>query len=365
MEIRDKISSWQLGLLVFLAAIEVGILALPSTLAQTVGNDAWMVPLFTGAIIIVVVYVMGKIIVKYPSYSYTDTLRLVFGNIIGTFLAIPVFLHFNMIVGLELRFFAETTKLFLIERTPLEFIILPILLLTVLLVRSGIEPVSRFFEVVFPLVLLSIVALMLVVLPKSDFTNLKPFFSAPALHHVTAISTTFYPYLAYEFMLVLAPNLRNPNKAFATVAYAIVLLSVVYSIFTVQVIARLGVEVTKFNIFPLMAVVRSSAVPGGFIERFEGIIMALWVIFAYTTLVGYAYIVSLAGKHLFNQKKTGHIFLITMPFSYLFALQGESFLSFSRMLGVLAITSGAYTAGALPIVLYFAIIIKEKAGRKA
>ncbi|NJD04718.1 MAG: hypothetical protein FIA99_19435 [Ruminiclostridium sp.] len=360
----DKISNFQAALIVFNFILGAGVFMFPSEAAKNAGNDAWMTTIVAGLINILLIYIICKGGGEYSRYGFVGTCRVLFGRIFGTILAIPVFLYFIYAGGMTPRLFAEVIKLFLLHNTPIEFVIIPLILLGVILVRSGIEPMARFFEVLLPLTIFLVVVLVVTVLPGSDFTNLRPFFSGTIPGYLKGILSTSWAYAGFEILLVIYPFMRSPGKAFKSSAVVMLAMTLLYALVVMLCIVRLGVEETKTLLFAPIYIIKASEAPIGLVERFEGLVMALWVILEFTTFVVIAYGISVTGGDLLNQKDRKHILPIIMPLLLIFGLQGESTVDFFKIVDNIRYLQ-TYTVVIIPLVILLTVFIKKKVGKKS
>lgn len=360
----DKISSFQLGVFIYNTVLGVGIITLPAALTKAVNQDAWMVVLLAGGINLILLYFMYMAGKKYSSYGFVGTLKKLFGKFFGTLLALPVIAYYIILAGLEIRIFSETIKVYLLNNTPLEFIIIPLLILAVFLVRSGIEPIARFYEAITPVSILIIIIVLIVPLPHSDFTNIRPFFSESLVNYFNGVKSAIFAFAGYEVFLIIFPFLRKPKESFKAAAAPIIIISGLYAVIIIECIAKLGVKQTQSLIYPTLNLLKASSVPGAFIERIEGILLSLWIIFVFTTVVAFMYGFSVIIGDITNQKKRKHIAAITIPVMYVFSLTGGSVVELFEMVDSISTYLGLYTIVFIPIIMFMFSLLRGKGDKK-
>lgn len=356
---NDKISNFQFGCLLFLTVVGVGIISLPSALVKETANDAWIVCILSGFINIIFIYFMANVVKKYGDMGFVGTLKYLFGDIIGSILIIPCILFFLLIAAYELRLFAEVTKLYLLNRTPTEYIIIPMLLLGAYLARSGIEQIARFYEVTIYLIGILYILCIFLGLPHSNFSNLRPYFSTPVSSYIKGISSSIFTYVGYEILLIISPSIRKKEKIFKTASITLLIITALYTIFVILCIVRLGVEDTKFQLYPVISVIKATDVPGAFIERVIGLIMISWILAAYTTVVSYIYFYSVTLSDVLKQRKKNHAISLVVPVLYIISLQGQSVLDVFKIIEKISLYLGTYTLMILPFLMYIMSIIKK------
>mgnify|MGYP000877071650 FL=1 len=361
---NDKISNYQLNIFVILTIIEIGMAALPAILVKEVKSDAWILSIITGLVNIPFLYIVSKAAQKTSTQGFVGCLKSLFGKAAGTILAIPVLVYFLFMVGLESRLFGETVKMYFLQRTPIEFIVMPIIIEAVFLAKGGIEVIGRFFEAVFfPIVLINVL-LILIAIPKNDFTNLLPVFSADIKEYFSAIIAGSNSFFGYELLLIISPYIKEPKKMFKTSTKALLIVTGFYTIAVILNLGKFGVEETKSLMFPVIALAKAIDVPGSIFERAEGILMAVWVLHVFTTMAMITYLYSVVGAEIIGHKGIKHIATLYIPVVYLFGLLGDNVAQVFKNINMVGATLGIYTVIILPLLILIASYIKNKGGSK-
>lgn len=360
----DKISSFQLGIFIYNTILGVGIITLPAALTKEVGQDAWLLTIISGLICIILVYIMCIGLRKSNSKGFVSTMTGLYGKFFGTILAFPVGIYFLVFASFVTRIFAETTKIYLLNNTPLEFIIAPLLVLAVFLARTGIEPISRFYEAVTPVTIVIIIIILLVPLPKSNFSNLRPFLAAPIVKYIKGTGTGIFAFLGFDILLVLFPYVRDSKKILRASVFPILFVTIVYTIIVIETIAKLGVRETQALIYPTLNLVKSSEVPGAFVERLEGLLLPLWVLFIFTSVVSYIYGFSVVMGDIFNEKKRKHIVSMTIPILYIISLSGGSVVELFNLVDTISKIFGTYIIIFIPLSIILMSFIRGGGKKK-
>lgn len=362
---NDKISGFQVGVFVFNTIIGVGILTLPSSMAKEVGTDAWLLAIISGLSIIPFIYFISKVGERYSEGGLLGALKGLFGKFLGTALILPVLIYYIALPELVVRIFAETIKSFLLNNTPLEFIIIPLLILSIFLARSGIEPTARFYESVTPIIVVILIALVIIAIPSPrQFTNIRPYLTTPPIKYITGLRTGAFAYTGYEIIMVLFPFIKKPREVFKSSVIALLTATAFYTIIIIECISKFGSKETEALIYPTMTLIKSSEIPGGFIERMEGLLIAMWVLFVFTTVVSLIYGFSVLGGDLLGHKERKHIIPLFLPVMYLIALLGNNVAQLFDMIDKLTVYLGSYVILILPTAMFIVMLIKEKKGRK-
>ncbi|SEF38721.1 spore germination protein [Caloramator fervidus] len=354
----DKISQFQVALIVFLTPIGVGIFTLPSTLAKDVETNGWLSLILGGLVCLLEIYFICCIAKKYSPAKFTDVLKQLFGKFLGTIFAVIIFIYFLIFSALEVRLFAETTKMYLLYKTPLEYIIIPFLFLGIILARCGIEPIARFFEAVIYLVAITFILVFLLYLPKSDYSNLLPVLRIHPLKLLKGVEDSFFSFSGFEVLLLLFPFMRDSKKSFKVSAISIMLITFIYVVIFVQCIARFGVDYTKTLLYPTLSLIKSSDVPGAFIEGIEGLLFSLWIVLIFTTLAMFIFAYSVIAGDLLKQKEAKHIVILFLPAVYIVSLLPDNIASTFELVDKLIKSLGYFVILILPTLMFIVSKIK-------
>lgn len=357
---NDSINNTELGIFLFFAMIGIGILGLPSRINQYVNQDAWIVLFAALGLSILMMFILCKLGERHQELGFVGTLRFLFGNIIGTILAVPLLLYSILFMGLESRMFGEVTKLYLLHKTPLEFIIFPLILLVVVLVRKGIEGITRTFGILIFIVGVAGIGLIIASMPNMDLSNLRPMATQQLTQYASGSLAAFYGFSGLEIMLIIFPFLKKPAGAFKTGSLVLIITALFSIIITIQCIAGLGNEETKSLVWPVMALTKSISIPGGFIEDIEGVLAALWVIYAFASLCSFMFLYTVILGDLFQQKANKHFVSMSIPILYLVSLQGNSIPTVFKISDAMNRIFSTYSMIGLPILMLSVSYLRGK-----
>ncbi|MDI6617320.1 MAG: endospore germination permease [Clostridiales bacterium] len=317
---NDKITNTQLWIFIVLTVIGVGIFALPRIVVESADEDGWISVILGGIASIFLFLIMCRLVRKFPDDTIVEISRKVFGNI----LSVPVILIFTLymvtIIGITLRIFGEVVKMTLLLRTPVEVIMITMLVLVIWLTRYGIEPIVRFDEFVFPLIMVTLFFVLFFSIPRTDFSNMLPVFGSSAARILDGAYKATYSYAGFELILLIAPQVKDKGKMFKSGIIAFIVIILTYISVVILAIGKFGIIDTKKLIWPTLTMIRSIEVPGSFIERLEGIVMSQWIILAFTTIVPISYAISYILSRIFKHKNFKHFTSISIPIIYLISL---------------------------------------------
>jgi spore germination protein len=342
--IKDKLTTPQITVQLFAAMVGVGILSLPEAVSAEAGVDAWIVIILAGILAMVAVSLMAYLGARFPGHSIIHYAPLLFGRFLGAIVLIAFFLYFLFFVGTVVRISADVTKLFLLDITPVEVIIIGMLSVSTYLILHGINAIARFNEFIQPLALLILFLVLTQTVRDTDFGRLFPVLGDGVQPLLKAFPTTFFAYLGFEVLLFIQPFMEKPRTAQRAALAAIGATVILYTVVTVLSIAVLGrTEVTLVE-YPTLAIIKNIEVPGAFIERLDSIMMMVWIPFAVTTIVMFHYCASLIGSQMLGLQEHRVIALLLFPVVFLIAvlprnvLEVDEWSKWASLLGVSLIT---------------------------
>lgn len=324
MNNKEFITPYGLFATIVVTVIGVGVFSLPRDLTTNVNTDGWIITLISGGISYFLIYIALSVVENNKYNKFFNILELNFGKIIGSILAL-IFIIYNIFaVSIGMRVFIEVIKMYLLQRTPTEFLIIITILTGMYLVRGEVGSLIKFNEIAFWVMFLPIIFVILLTLNRTDFTNIFPVFNSAPDEYIKALRSTIYSFGGIEIIYLVLPFMKN-KKSIAKVALkSIMFITLFYAIIIIFCLAVFAKEQTKILLWPTITLIKSINIPGAFIERWEGIIMALWVVFYFTTFVNSYYLSSDILKDMFNLHDIKLSSALIVPFIYAIALYPEN-----------------------------------------
>jgi spore germination protein (amino acid permease) len=324
--IKDKkiIGDFGLFTTVVVSIVGIGIFSSPREIIDKVGSDAWIVILIGGSIIFLLLWLIYMVMKKNDFQDFTNILQNNFGKVIGGTFAIVFAVYSIFIVSLGMREFVEVIKLFLLRKTPSEFILMITILSGAYLVRGEIGDLVKFNEVSFWVMFIPVFAVFILVAINADFTNLLPILNNKPSDYFSASKFALYSFGGFEIAYLILPYVKNKKNSSHVLRKSIMFVSGFYIIVMILVLAVFSKAQSRILLWPTISMIRSLYIPGTFIERWEGIVMALWIFFYFTTFVNSYFFSSEIVKTVFKLKDIKLSSFLIMPFIFIVALYPEN-----------------------------------------
>lgn len=300
----DKVTSFQLLVLVTFFTIGSSILYIPSTLTIEVQQDAWVAAIIGVLLGLLVVWFFTTISLWFPKLTYTEVIEKIFGKFLGKLISL---LFVFMAILYASALIAQSSIFLNIQmypKTPIAYISLLLVLIVILAVRLGIQTIARSAEIfVFPYFLLFIF-LVVTISPQIEMGNIEPFFQTNissllnSSFKLTAVST-INSIVLFMIFPAFVNDLKKSRKSFyiGTLIGGAVIVTI-----TMLCIFVLGPHTTLRQIYPSYTLAKVINI-GDFITRIEAFMATLWTIALFFKVVLYFYAGLLGLSKILNIKE--------------------------------------------------------------
>ncbi|MBU3092587.1 spore germination protein [Clostridium sp. CF011] len=323
---RDKkiIGDFGLFTTVVVAIVGVGIFSSPREVIDKVGSDAWIVTLAGGIVVFLLLYLMYMVMDKNDFEELTNILQNNFGKLLGGIFGITFAIYSIFIASLGMREFAEVIKLHLLRRTPTEFILMITILTGTYLVRGEICDLVKFNEIVFWIMFIPAFTVFILIAINADFTNLLPVLNNRPSDYFRASRYILFCFGGIEIAYLILPYVKNKSNSPRVLKKSIMFVTIFYLIVMILVLAVFSKSQSRILLWPTISMIRSLYIPGSFIERWEGIVMAFWIFFYFATFVNAYFFSGEIVKNVFKLKDIKLSSLLIMPIIYVVALYPQN-----------------------------------------
>ncbi|HLR34787.1 MAG TPA: GerAB/ArcD/ProY family transporter, partial [Tissierellales bacterium] len=174
MKGKIKVSNRQIKALIVSVVIGIGILSLPSDLAEVVENGGWFSIILGGILTIPIIMIFNSLNLMYPGKIYFEFGKEIVPPFIFNIISFVFLIYLVGILTFSVRVFGGVIKLFLLETTPIEIIIITMIFVTSYLGRSKIVDIGRMALIIYPIILITTVGVVVFSIPGTDFSNIYP-----------------------------------------------------------------------------------------------------------------------------------------------------------------------------------------------
>lgn len=316
----DVISPYQIAMILIMVLIGAGVFSVPRLLAESAGSNSLIILLFAGAIVLGLTYIIIALNCRFPGKTLPDYSIEIIGKAPAKVLTMLYVFYFLAFIAMEVRIISEIVKLFLLTEAPVELIILCMILTSTYAVRGGVECIGRISELFFPLLFIPFAFMLLPGLTDVDFSNLLPVFYGFEKKLLKTLPGLALSFAGFETLLIYMGFMKEPRKTYKYALWGLAFVTVSYVIIAGLCISKFGIEWTKKMVWPVLGYVRSINLPGLFIERLDGVMLGIWILAIYSTVIILYFALTFSLSKVFATREQKQYALPLVPFIYLFSL---------------------------------------------
>lgn len=361
MEVNIKIKKnlrFRAFLLFFIiigAQTGVGILGAPRYIFEYARQDSWVSVIIAFLYMLIVLWAMFLILNQYENADIFSIQVDIFGKWLGKLLGSIYILFFIAALISILLSYIEVIQLFLYPSMPSFVMGLLLLILVVYSVLGGIRVVVG---VVFIFALLSpwIFILLYDPITRMEIAHFQPMFEASMTDLIKGARTTAYSFIGLEILFVIYPFIENKQQAKLPAYLGATISALLILITTIISIGYYSPYDFELMDWPVLILFKS--VSFSFLERFDYIVMAEWMMVTIPTMVLLMWSITYGSKRLFAIPQKSTLYVVAF-----LSLAIVSFISKDYQIHKISdiITQvGFWIVFVYPLVLLPIVLIKKK-----
>ncbi len=361
---KDLLSNVQVVSLVASAIIGVTISTLPRTVVEDAGLNGVIGLVVGGVVSMLLTVLIAMLAGKFPDAVILEYGRNLLGPIFSKVMITLWLVYFTALTGVVHRIFADAIKAFLLENTPIEIIILSMLVVTAYLAQNGINPIARICEAFFPVIIGSIFIVLL--LSLQNF-NVKEFYSLGQINVtdiLKIIPITVISYLGFELLLFVSAFTIEPQKIMRNGLIGVGISLVTYTAAVVLSVGVFSVDSLKYQIYPMLELAKTIAFPGAFAERFDVFFAIFWILAVFTTVVIFYYLGAISLTKLFGLKNYRPFTYLFVPVIYVISLLPQEVAQVNQFTTWVSYLGGSLVT-VIPVLLLAVAFVRKKGGSKS
>lgn len=278
---NGRISARQTMVILILQMVNMGILILPRVCVSYVGRNGYILPLLAIPIGLIYLLCITGLTKQFPNATLYELSEQILNSLLAKILVYVLVVKMIMSIGLELRLFGELISQVMLVETPLEVIILVILLAVSYLAKSGVEAVVRMGEVLAYFIFIPMLFILVVMSTKMEYREVMPFFQVGKEEIGIGTGVVSLWFMPIEILLIIGGLMKRPEKAFKAGAVAIIVSALVEALFVLFAICKLGPTAVIGDIWPTLTLMRSMSMRSGVLEKQEIVMVILWIFTTY------------------------------------------------------------------------------------
>jgi len=304
--------------------ISIRLLSIPRAIVEYAENDSWLSVLFMGGYALLIGYLFYWLGTRYKNFTFSQICEKIYGKFLGKIIIIGIGVYTIVSFSLGIRLFTDGIRIFLLDTTPIIFIISIMILACLYCLLKGIRTISIVLDMLLPLVLGFILLLVFLSLKNIRFIHLRPVFYNGVIPILKGAREMGDPFLTVGIIGYVLPYFKSFKKMKKWIAISVSISVAVYTIILLLCIMAFGSTEVKYLIFPTITLSKSIMLESNILERAESLYMAAWIPITFSTLLLFYLASTLNLKALFNTRKDRIIIFSQIPFFFLIALYPDN-----------------------------------------
>lgn len=323
---KQTITSYQAFALIYSTMFGVGSLSLPNAMASASGNNMIWIIIVSGLVTWLILYLNTRLLQRFPGQTMVQFLPQIFGTkkftVIGRVLSLPILLaiglYWLLITASATRFFSEAVVTNVLNNTPVGVLTFSMLLMGAIASCNDLETIARINEFLLPFTFMPFFIMMIAMIQKGSVTNILPFFQLNWEQIFQGIASASFSYLGFKVALMFAGYYQQPQKAAKAHSYAMLAIMFSYGYICLATLSVFGPSELAKIAYPTLEVAKVMNMPMLVFERFESIILILWLLNVFTTIINvYANLVQIIIEYFdLKEKVRPWISLAFLPLMY-------------------------------------------------
>lgn len=298
----EKIGAAQAGYLILSYVVATVFITIPAPVAKQAEGAAWISVLISYILAIpfgILVVWLGN---KFPGKNIFQIAEVLIGKLPSKLIAFVGFfsmLYFTALIE-RLKGFLFTSSA--MSKTPAIVFIIGCAILSVYLLRSGVEVLARFNEISFTLVLLAIIFTCIFSFPLMTFSNIQPLVAGGIMPIYLGVKEIIGINLEYVMLLaVLLPYINDVKQTYGEVTKAVFFGGLILTFVTLTTILVLGATDTARTVMPVLTLSRLLLI-GDFIRGLEALLLMPWTAAIFMEIALFYFVTLESLKYIFDLK---------------------------------------------------------------
>lgn len=276
------------------------ILFIPSILAATAQRDAWLASILGTILGLGLIWFYSKLYVSLKGQTLVQMYDSIFGKWVGKFMTLQFIFYLIFLSSLILRGIGDFLTTQIMKETPMEILIIVLILVVVHGYKYGIQTIARSIEVFMPtLIILYVIALILVT-KESKLIKLFPIMENGLKPIINGSFSLFnFPFTEVVIMLMFLPVVKDQDKLKKTFLFGTFLGGIALFFPVFFGIITMGPNMLANDLYPTYTLAKKLGFKDIF-ERIEVILAIIWLLSIYFKLLLCFTALTESIGHLFN-----------------------------------------------------------------
>ncbi|QDS34034.1 endospore germination permease [Brevibacillus brevis] len=300
--------------------IGIGIITLPSDLAEIASTDGWISIILGWMVANVVSLLIIHVMKDHPNETIFDLLKRYFGKWLGGFGSLLFALYSLFVFSITLFSAIHLMQTWVLPQTANYFLMILFFIPIYMLARYGIRMLARYTEIV-QIGMILMLPLFFVSMKNGHFIHLLPVLKEGWLPILKGTKTTVLSFLGFELAFVLYPFLQKKQQAGKGIVIANTITLFVYLLVTIACFVEFNPYQVSTYIWPTLDLFETIEFP--FVERIEVIFAAFYLFlisssgipYYFVSIVGFSQVIPYTNQRQVLQVLTGGFIILSFVYN--------------------------------------------------
>ncbi|WP_202081323.1 GerAB/ArcD/ProY family transporter [Caldalkalibacillus salinus] len=315
-----QLSPLEMAISLMAMIIGVGVLTVPRSLAVELNTpDGWISLVLAGLFVMGIVTLYVLLQKQFPSKTILEFLAEgTVGRYASYVLGFMFILYFISLSGYEARILAFVVKMYLLDQTPSEVLVLLILICTMYAVSKGFQAIVHLNFLFLPIIVLVLVSLISFNITEIEIDNLRPVTPEGAFVPIMGLKETVFTFIGIEIILFFMSRMKKEDLKAKRLNIGIGITTLLYITITILAYSLFTVDAVKLITFPTVELAKVIEIPGAFFERLESVMITVWIMGIFNTLSITHYLsVEITKKHFLRRMPLSTLAILTSVIIFL------------------------------------------------
>ncbi len=274
---NQKIGNFEAIALVLTVMVNHVVLNLPKRIISSTSSGTIVNILFITIVALVIVYLICKLLEKFPNLDILDIANFLGGKWLKTLIGILFLAYFLFTVSITLRSFSEGLKIIFFPRSSVGVIMILFLVAIVITNKLGFHAIVRSNLFVMPIILFSILFVFISNFGNFTVQRALPLLGEGAYTTFFAGTSNLFAFSGIVYLYFIPPYLKNISDQ-KKISLISVLLSGICLLLSVATLLFISPSaITAEETFPLYLASRNIEF-GRFLQRLDALFLLIWII---------------------------------------------------------------------------------------
>jgi spore germination protein len=360
---EGKVTERQFSAIIINTILGVGILTLPREAVSFADNAGIISVILASLLSLINLLIIIRLGLKFPDKTIFEYLQILLGKILGKIISFFIICYWFVFTAFVIRTFSELIVTAVLPKTPIEVVIIIMLLLVAYLSHKDIQVLGRVNELYVFIVIIPILLLTILSFKRGHMIYVLPVFRGHSMVNILkSTGRSYFSFLGFEIVAIILPFITTKKLSIEYGIKGWLIPSILSVIVVIASISVFGVFELKNLVWPTFELIKSTQFFALIFERLEVAFIATWVIALFTTASNLLFGIAMGGAQILNLHKHKTLVLSLLPLLYLLALSPRNAYELFNLVDIVSIV-GLILTTILPIILLILAEIRGKGGK--